>query len=186
MIIWLDGPTGVGKSHVAEGLATRLSCKNAITVDSDKYFIDWLEYLQNNMKLPIGGGYPYDNLYFLRDFKEKLTDMVCNHAELPIVAFPLVHELCQIELLNYFEVKKIPTFHLILVAEKQTIISRIENDPNRESKKQEQIPKVAPQLQYLKNHYPTAMRINTENKSIEDVVNEIMGLDALFYLICFN
>jgi len=67
--------------------------------------------------------------------------------------------------------------HIILEAEKETIISRIENDPIRDKNTQnQQKSKVDWQMRYLKMEYPNAVRINTENKSLDEIANEIMTL----------
>lgn len=67
--------------------------------------------------------------------------------------------------------------HIILEAEKETIISRIENDPIRDKNTQnQQKSKVDWQMRYLKTEYPDAVRINTENKSLDEIANEIMTL----------
>ena len=64
-----------------------------------------------------------------------------------------------------------------LEAEKETIISRIENDPIRDKNTQnQQKSKVDWQMRYLKTEYPDAVRINTENKSLDEIANEIMTL----------
>ena len=62
----------------------------------------------------------------------------------------LVDKRCQEELLDYFEKKNVPMVHIILEAEKETIISRIENDPIRDNNAQnQQKSKIDWQIQYL-------------------------------------
>ena len=96
---------------------------------------------------------------------------------MPIVSMSLVDKKCQEELLDYFEKKSVPMLHIILEAEKETIISRIENDPIRDKNTQnQQKSKVDWQMRYLKTEYPDAVRINTENKSLDEIANEIMTL----------
>lgn len=66
--------------------------------------------------------------------------------------------------------------HIILEAKEETIISRIENDPNRsESCQNQQKLKVSKQIQYLENNYQDAVRIDTEDKSLDETVGEIMA-----------
>lgn len=61
-------------------------------------------------------------------------------------------------------------------ASKATIFERIENDPIRdEAAQRDQKEKVEEQMRYLKENYPDAIKINTENKSIEDIVDEIVN-----------
>lgn len=47
MIVWIDGANGVGKSHVADALAKRLTNRNAEYVESDLY---WMDFIQNEHK----------------------------------------------------------------------------------------------------------------------------------------
>ena len=49
-------------------------------------------------------------------------------GKIPIVSMSLVDKLCEMELLNYFETRKIPMIHIILEASKDVIIQRIEDD----------------------------------------------------------
>jgi len=89
----------------------------------------------------------------------------------------LVDKRCQEELLDYFEKKNVPMVHIILEAEKETIISRIENDPIRDNNAQnQQKSKIDWQIQYLRMAYPSAIRINTEGKSLDEIANEIVTL----------
>lgn len=106
-----------------------------------------------------------------------LEEKLQKHNKMPIVSMSLVDKRCQEELLDYFEQKTVPMVHIILEAEKETIISRIENDPIRDNNAQDQQKsKVDWQIQYLKKAYPSAIRINTEGKSLDEIVNEIVTL----------
>ena len=98
-------------------------------------------------------------------------------GRMPIVSMSLVTKLCEKELLNYFEKKDEPMLHIILEATRETIISRIENDPIRGKDAQtQQIPKIPWQMQYLEAEYPDAVRINTENKDLDEIAAEIVAL----------
>ena len=89
----------------------------------------------------------------------------------------LVDRLCKKELLDYFEDKKVSTLHIILEAKKETIISRIKNDPIRnEDAQNQQIYNVPWQMQYLKTNYPDAVRIDTEDKTLDNIASEIMDM----------
>lgn len=91
-----------------------------------------------------------------------------------IVSMSLVSKLCETELLGYFEEKKIPMIHIILEASNDTILSRIENDPIRDlSAQSQQKSNVRWQIDFLKNSYPNAIRISTENKEIKEIIDEI-------------
>ncbi len=174
MIIWIDGANGVGKSHIAAELAKLLADKNAECVESDLY---WIDLIQNDFQKALSGFDPYRNKYFLGKLREALEEKIHNFGRMPIVPVSLVNKLCEKELLDYFEKKKVSMLHIILEAKKETIISRIENDPIRDEDAQnEQKSKVPWQIQYLKTEYPNAVRINTEDKALDEIVGEIMVL----------
>ena len=96
---------------------------------------------------------------------------------MPIVPVSLVDRMCKKELLDYFEDKKVSTLHIILEAKKETIISRIKNDPIRnEDAQNQQIYNVPWQMQYLKTYYPDAVRIDTEDKTLDNIASEIIDM----------
>ena len=67
--------------------------------------------------------------------------------------------------------------HIILEARKETIISRIKNDPIRNEEAQnQQISNVPWQMQYLKTNYPDAVRIDTEDRTLDNIASEIMDM----------
>lgn len=108
-------------------------------------------------------------------FRSMLEEKIEKFGKTPIVSMSLTDKLCQEELLDYFQNKKITMLHIILEANLETIISRIENDPIRDMNLQnQQKSNLSLQIRYLKEEYPDAIRINTENKSIDEVVAEII------------
>ena len=135
MIIWIDGTNGIGKSHVASKLEELLSNRNAEYVESDIY---WMELLQNDFGKALKGFEPYYNKYCLEIIRTVLEEKIQKHNKMPIVSMSLVDKKCQEELLDYFEKKSVPMLHIILEAEKETIIYRIENDPIRDKNTQNQ------------------------------------------------
>lgn len=171
MIIWIDGVNGVGKSHVAAELGELLSNKNAEYVESDFY---WMNLIQNDCEKALAGFEPYYNEFCLDMIRTAIEEKI---NKIPIVSMSLVDKKCQEKLLDYFKKKGIPMLHIILEAKKDTIISRIENDPIRDINEQnQQKSKVDWQMKYLKIEYPDAVRINTEDKSLDEIVNEIITL----------
>ena len=173
MIIWINGTNGVGKSHVAAKLAERLEDKNAEYVESD---LSWREFVQNDFLKALSGFDPYCNKYFLGILRNEL-EKKHNFGKIPIVSMSLVDKLCEKELLDYFESRNFSMLHIILEAKKETIISRIDNDPIRsEEEKNQQKYNVPWQMQYLEKEYSNAVRINTEDRCLDEVVDEIITL----------
>lgn len=174
MIVWIDGANGVGKSHVAEKLAEHLSDEAAEYIESDRF---WLTLIHNNPSVSFSGFFPYCNKHFLSMFRSMLEEKIEEFEKTPIVSMSLTDKLCQEELLDYFQNKRITMLHIILEANRETIVSRIETDPNRDVKFQDQQKSnLNFQIQYLRKKYPNAIRINTEDKSIEEVVAEVYAL----------
>lgn len=173
MIIWIDGVNGVGKSSVSASLEEQLNDRNAEYIESDLY---WLDMLKTKFYMAFLGMEPSNHKYFLKILKKIIEEKMDVHDKLPIVSFALVNPLCESELINYFKEKNSPMVHIILEASKATIFERIENDPIRdEAAQRDQKEKVEEQMRYLKENYPDAIKINTENKSIEDIVDEIVN-----------
>lgn len=169
-IIWIDGTNGVGKSHVAAELAESLLKKNAEYVESDLY---WLNFIKMNVSKKHSGINPYDSKWFLDELKNVLDEKI-QLGKMPIVSMSLVDKLCETELFNYFEIRKIPMIHIILEASNKSIIQRIKGDCIRDQAAQsQQIANVEWQLDYLNGTYANAIRVNTDNKSIKEIVDEI-------------
>lgn len=172
MIIWIDGANGVGKSNVSALLEEQLKDRNAEYIESDLY---WLDMIKTNFFKALLGFEPSGNKFFLEMLKNVIEEKMNVDEKLPIVSFSLVNPLCESEFINYFKEKNCPMLHIILDASKDTVFKRIENDPIRnEEAQRQQKQKVETQIQYLNENYSDAIRINTENKSIEDVVDEII------------
>ena len=170
MIIWIDGANGVGKSCVAEELAKVFKNENAEHIESDLY---WMKWMGENPIKALAGFLPYKNRYFIKEFRNDLEVRV--HLEkMLIVSMSLVNKLCKAELLDYFEARQIPMMHVILEASKDIIELRIKNDDIRNQEIQrQQMEKVGWQVEYLNKNYLEAIRVSTENKNIEEIVDEI-------------
>lgn len=175
MIVWINGTVGAGKSHVAQKLAELLAEKGAEYIESDLY---WMGFLRDHFIVAISSGFdPYYNRFFLNILRKAIEEKMYESDRMPIVSMSLVTKLCEKELLDYFEEKDVPMLHIILQATKETIISRIENDPIRDKSAQtQQIPEITWQMQYLEAEYPDAVRINTENKDLDEIAAEIVAL----------
>lgn len=176
VIIWIDGANGVGKSHIANALADNLSYMNAEYIESD---LCWYDLIQENFLLALTGFEPYYNVNLHKRLRKIIDEKINDFGKMPIVSMSLVDKSCKENLLDYYEEKNEPMIHVILEAREEIILSRIENDPIREESHQEQQkPKVAWQMKYLKDNYPGAIRIDTEDKSCREIVDEI--------IICFK
>ena len=84
----------------------------------------------------------------------------------------LTDRICKEQLFEYFEKKEKKLIHFILTASRDTIKTRIKDDKNRES--DEAIYHIEFNLQFLKENYENAIRIDTENKNIDQIAEEII------------
>lgn len=174
MIVWIDGANGVGKSHVAAKLAELHSYKNAEYVESDLY---WYEALKHFPQMFLLGLNPCQNLYLIAKLRESLEEKVRDSDKILFVSMTLADKKCNGGLLDYFAGKGIPTLHIILLAKREILISRIENDPIRDkSMQKQQKDNLDWHLTFLENNYPDAVRIDTDDKSLDELVGEINAL----------
>lgn len=173
MIIWVDGANGVGKSSVAAELAQNFADKKVEHIESDLYWIRFVKNNKNNLTKLLCGFFPYNNKFFLAELRDVLEEKL-QLGKTAIVSMALVDKSCEMELLDYFDTKKIPMVHIILEASKAVIIQRIKDDYMRNQNEQtEQMAKVEVQIEYLKNSYANAIRVNIENGSIKEIVDDI-------------
>ena len=174
MIVWIDGANGVGKSHVAAELAELLADKNAEYVESD---LCWYDALKHFPQMFLLGLNPCQNLYMIAKLRESLEEKIQDPDKFLFVSMTLADKKCNDGLLNYFAGKGIPTLHIILMAKRENLISRIENDPIRDASMQkQQKDNLDWHLAFLENNYPDAIRINTDDKSLDEVVGEIKAM----------
>lgn len=174
MIVWIDGANGVGKSHVAAELAVLLAERNAEYVESDLY---WNEAIENIPQVFRLGTYPCNNKYLVAKLREELEEKAKDTKKIIFVSMTMADKICSNWLLDYFSGKGIPTLHIILLASRETLISRIKNDPIREeSTQKQQINNLDWHMLYIENNYPDAVRIDTEDRSLDEIVGEIMAL----------
>jgi shikimate kinase len=174
MIIWIDGVNGIGKSHVSKKISELLTDKNCEYVDSDSY---WLQFCQQESDRFFAGFMPYLNSNFIRFLRNELDKKLSEDGKMLVVSMTLAGGLCKTELMEYYDRKNVILLHVILEAEMETVMSRIDNDPIRDKNdRQNQKINASSQMQYLKGTYADAVRINTENKNPDEVAEEIMAL----------
>lgn len=105
-----------------------------------------------------------------------MLENMCEEEKIPIVSMSLVTDECGKELLKYFCLKNILEIHIILEAETDEILSRIESDTIRnKSDRLEQRNNIGWQKNYLESRYSDAIRISTSQKPQQRVVDEIVS-----------
>lgn len=176
MIIWIDGTYGVGKTAVAKRLKEKFPDGNIELLESDYYSNEVLKRLveeakANNSFPKIGGTLPQNNIDFIKEFREMIEGKIQKENKNVIVDMALTRKECKEELFDYLKSKGANIAHIILTADEDIIRERIRNDGSRI--KEIALDWLAQNMVFLDNNFPDAIRIKTDNRSINDVVAEI-------------
>lgn len=170
MIVWIDGTFGVGKSTVAEELARLLFLSNIVILDSDEYYLSGLK----NFQYMGGGTSPQNNMNFLSDFKIVIETEASKPDTTVIVVMALSMDECREHLFLPLAMKYHDLIHVILTADKNTILSRIYTDDQREQSFATQ--HLDRNLDYLKENYSQADWIDTDGLNAAGVAHSIIAL----------
>lgn len=168
MIIWIDGTYGVGKTKVAERLYEKLKDNKLELVNSDFYYIDIIP------KIAIygGGTTPQDNELFLSKFKKIIEQKLKEEKKTVIIDMAITKEKCKKILFDDFKDKYNNIFHFILNASNDNLRKRINNDKKRDKSFAQEHMKE--NICFLRNNFEDDIWIDTDNKSVDEVVEEII------------
>lgn len=165
MIIWLDGTFGVGKTTVAEKIIEKLPNGTGKILDADLLWSSKLWWS--------GGTLPQCDNEFLSYFEQEIRASLSSQERIVIVVMALTQDECRTNLLGHFQAET-ENIHIILEASEKTIASRIEQDDDET--KMSRLMWLKSNLHYLAHNYKEAIRVDTENKSIDEVATEIVAL----------
>lgn len=169
MIIWLDGTYGIGKSTVAEKIKQLLDDENIEILESDNIY---MKMIQKNPLTALGTGtLPQNNIHFINLFKELIEEKSSKKNKIFIVDMSITQKECKVELFEYLKNKNIEILHIILTASKETLFTRIENSTNRDSIS---LLYMDENIKFLNDNFKTDIRVNTDNKTIDEIANEII------------
>ena len=171
-IIWIDGQFGVGKTATA----------NLIVQKKDQAYLLEFDTLQKNYKpqteiemisAVFGPTYPEAKAYLIKEFKRTIQKIVSdNRYNYLVIPIALINDLCRKELVEFYT--DIDNYHFILTATDDVIKHRASNQDNRDMNL------VLTHMQtaktYLNTHYPDAVRIDTSNIGIDQVVEKIIEI----------
>ena len=156
MIIWLNGPSGVGKSSVAQAVIDLLPDHEIIYLDADRYF--------PNYALVHGGGvYPHSNIGFCQYFRNMIESYITSYQVI-LVDMKVAHDVSKAELIDHFTESGTPFLHVILTANTDALQHRIEQDDDNirsSSVKKEQLNQIPHTMQYFEEHFKEAKQIDT-------------------------
>ncbi len=179
MIIWIDGTYGVGKTAVAKKIMENFSDDNIELLESDYYSSKLLKRIveeakANNSFPYIGGILPQNNMLFLKEFGELIEEKSKNAEKNLIVDMALTMKESKEKLFDRLKSADKNILHIILTADEDTIKSRIENDVNRMKGIAKEC--LIHNITFLDKNFPDAMRIKTDNRDVDDIATEIIGV----------
>ncbi len=171
MIVLINGTYGVGKSTVAQSIQDKIP--NVEILESDFYY---LQMIEKDYNLAFGGTTPQNNMNFLSRFKKVVFDLMedDNFNKITIVVMAITRDECNKEILEPLAEKCPDFYHFILTANRDTIIERINKQEKRD--KAWAISFLNSNIKYLEDNFEHVPRINTENKEISEIADEIIGI----------
>lgn len=173
-IIWLDGASGVGKTTVANFLTNELM-EHGLTVDnvdSDYYYQE--KYLSNPKIDQSKIKSPWADECFLKYFKGQLV-LFCEKNDILVVQMALTYDKCRKKLLESLG-EKVAIKHIILNASKQTIKDRLKERAAKGVDQRQALERLNWNIAYLNKYYKEDTWNNTEEKSAENVADEIFRM----------
>ena len=168
MILWIDGTCGIGQSSVAKRIYELLLSDKVLLIESDECYKQFAN--QRPILAMFCGGTPQNNKAFLAELKKIIINGQ-ETSELLIIAMTTTMVECKEILIDYFD-KDDDFVHIILDADKDEIIERIQAD-DKERQKKENIADIDRSINFL-NEYADAIHVNTNGKSIDEVSKEII------------
>ena len=170
MIIWIDGTYGIGKSTVAQEIKEKISDTEIEILDSDYYY---QEMIKENGFLALGGTLPQNNQNFIKRFKKVLVEKIEHQdKKLIIIVMSVTQPECKEQIFDVLSAENSELLHIILTAKKETIEARIQLDENRD--KGFSLQWLEFNQNFLEKNFDNALRISTENKSSNDIADEII------------
>lgn len=170
-IVWIDGTYGVGKTAASNVLQ-----KNYKPYDKGKFILLESDYYYRNglkkYKYITGGVFPQNNHSFIIDFKQIIEKHASETNAVIIVTMALTMNESKDNLLNYFIEAGYKNIHIILTADQETIVSRVNNSPETRDKSLA-INNIEEYTKYLIDNYPDAEWVNTDGKSPSEVAESI-------------
>ena len=184
MLIWLDGVIGAGKTTTANKIKSLLGEDRVKVFDSDEYSREYnkenepsAEELFNALNKGYGS-IGQKNKSFLDYFKTMIENQTKPHDKIIIITMALTEKECKEILFDDLN-RKYDILHVILEADVDTIIEHIKHDLEKGIERDESYMDkriINNKIEFLKNSFPNAIRINIENKDELAVSKEIIEI----------
>ncbi len=178
MIIWIDGTYGVGKTTVAKQLKERFG-NGAELLESDYYSDETIKKIKKEAevahRIPFNEEkLPQNDMRFIREFKKLIEEKSNDTNKKLIVDMALTQMECKENLFDCLQKEEKNIVHIILMADKENLESRIKKDENR--MKEIALDCLEYNISFLDDNYPEAIRIKTDNRDTDDIVDEIIKI----------
>ena len=177
MIVWINGSFGVGKTAVSLKIREKYMDDKIELLESDVYAEEVLKEIvkeakMNNYFPNLGGTLPQNNIRFLDKFKKLIEEKSEDANKVLLVDMALTMRVCKERLFDSLVADGKRIIHIILTADKETMEFRIRNDHNRDK----QLALDELESDFLEKNFEEAIRIKTDNRSTDDIANEIIRL----------
>ena len=175
MIILINGTYGIGKTTTAKCLFEIFSDSffsggDFALYDPDDFILSEIDMNQFNSFFKIYGWECTANPAYLEIAQKNIKKLIADHIAV-IVPMTLAHENGKKYIIDYFATIGEPLKHFILEADNFTTTQRIVFQKERDKKLS--LKWIDTNLKFLKDNYPDAIRINTEQKAPRKIAKEI-------------
>lgn len=164
MIIWINGSFGVGKTTVAEKLKEKID--KSIIYDPEKIGM----FLSNTLPTK---EYDFQDYKLWRTINYEMLKNLYTEFEVIIVPMTITNLQYYDEIIGRLERDGITIKHFILIASKENIISRLNARGNSTEWAYMQVDRCD---RAFKDNCFGGQKIDTNNKSVDDVCNNIIKL----------
>ena len=159
MIIWIDGPYGIGKTNVAVRIYDKLKKEKIELINSDNYY----HKIIKEIAIFGGGTLPQNNKLFLNRFRKIIEEKISDSSKIIIIDMAVTEPEC-----NHSNI-----FHFILRASLNDIKKRIINDQDRD--KENSLYYLDSSMMFLQNNFKNDIWIDTSNKNIDEIAERIIA-----------
>ena len=125
----------------------------------------------------IAGNTPQSNMNFLKDFKIIIEEKYEVTNKRLIVDMALTEIVCKENLFDLLRKEGKNIVHFILTAHEKILRERIKQD--KERMKELALDELEANIQFLKDSYPDAIWIQTDNSYADDIAEEIIEIIKL-------
>lgn len=174
IVVWINGVCGIGKTSVCEKLSERLDYCTVIFSDEYPDDFGWSMIIQG------GGGNPQTNTVLAKKIRERIEQaLAAGENRFVVVDMAITTTMSKDLVYDYIRNQEPKDIHFILTAKEEKCFGRIKDDENRKDNKHA-IYNYSSYLGFLDSHYEEAIRIDTTDMGIDEVVERIINEIRIF------